>query len=180
MACKCAPALNVLKEQLDKRWPARDRASDGCCGDAAHSTRKSDHNPDGAGFAHARDIDRDLGDGTSPHTLAEVLLNDHRAKYVIFDGHIGFLQHRGLPVAQWPVYTGPNAHRHHIHVSIQPTATHDTNWWALPGTPVDEEDDLTKEQADQLQQVRDSVARQEQQQGRIEQLLERIVNKLGA
>lgn len=162
MACKCAPALDVLKRQIDERWPNRDKASDGCCGDAAHASRTSDHNPDSSGYAHARDIDRDLGDNTDPHVLAEILLADHRAKYVIFDRHIGFLQHRGLPVAAWPPYSGVNAHTHHIHISIQPTATHDVSLWALPTA---QEDDLTPEQDARLTNVEKAVARIEAAQG---------------
>jgi hypothetical protein len=50
----------TLRAQVNKRWPTREKASDGWIGDRAHASRKSDHNPDGKGWVHALDIDADL------------------------------------------------------------------------------------------------------------------------
>jgi len=46
-----------LRDQVNRRWPRRDKASDGWIGDRAHSERISDHNPNKAGVVHAIDID---------------------------------------------------------------------------------------------------------------------------
>ena len=57
---KPVAGIKTLKSQIDKRWPNRDKASDGIKGDSKHAARKSDHNPDSRGYVHAIDIDEDL------------------------------------------------------------------------------------------------------------------------
>ena len=51
-----------LREQVDDSFPERIRKSDGWIGDARHSTRKSDHDPDTNGCVRAIDIDARLSD----------------------------------------------------------------------------------------------------------------------
>ena len=55
----------TLRDQIDRRWPKRDKASDGWIGDAAHLARgsASDHTPNKAGVVHAIDIDENMGKG---------------------------------------------------------------------------------------------------------------------
>lgn len=139
MSCRCAPALIQLRREVDDRWPRRDKASDGCCGDTAHRARKSDHNPDARGYAHALDIDEDLSPGADLMWLIPVLMADPRTKYVIYEGLIHY------PGSRPRKYTGINAHRQHLHVSIKSTATHVTARWLPAGAPI-EEDDMTVEQ----------------------------------
>lgn len=130
--CRCAPALIALRSEINKKWPARDKASDGCCGDAAHAARKSDHNPDASGYAHALDIDEDIVQGGGRplwDTLRPILLRDSRTKYVIYEGRIMYPDGTNKP------YTGVNAHDHHLHLSIKSTATHDTRPWLAYPTP---------------------------------------------
>ena len=130
MACRCAPALVVLRHEVNARWPNRDKASDGCCGDAAHAARKSDHNADANGYAHAHDFDEDLftGAGDRPlwDTLRPVLLADPRTKFCIYEARIMYPDGTNKP------YTGVNAHKHHLHLSIKATATYDIRRWLAP------------------------------------------------
>lgn len=123
MACLCAPALRRLQSEITDKWPKRDKASDGCCGDAAHAARKSDHNPVD-GYAHAVDIDENLSpDIDSLMFLIPTLLADSRTKYVIYEGRIYY------PPSTVKTYTGVNAHKQHLHVSIKTTATFETRSW---------------------------------------------------
>lgn len=137
MACRCAPALVQLRDEINEAFPARDRSSDGCCASSAHSSQnpKSDHEPDAAGYAHALDIDEDIAPGRDLAWLWDLwrVRPDPRIKYLIYEAQI-----------VWPnsatdrrprAYTGPNAHRHHMHVSIIATATHDTSPWLDRLTP---------------------------------------------
>ena len=91
-----------LRDQVDKRWPKRDKRSDGWIGDRAHQARKtSDHNPNKAGIVHAIDIDENLGkgknrNGRSARRLANELLEyaasglpgSNRLKYVVYENRI--------------------------------------------------------------------------------------------
>lgn len=155
MACRCAPALLTLKAQIDKAYPNRDRASDGCCGDPAHAARKSDHNPTN-GYAHALDIDEDIGPSLGPQPLilmVPLLLDDPRTKYVIYEARIYF------PDGTSRAYTGVNAHAHHLHLSIKTTATHDTTAWQIGAA---EEDDMFEQaDKDRLANVEKVLARLE-------------------
>lgn len=146
-----AKSLIALVRQADERWPNRDRRSDGSIGDLAHMGRKSDHNPDGNGDVLAVDIDEDLAAGTDLRALWRHLIDsrDPRVKYVIYEGTITASYAVGSHRA-WATrpYTGPNAHRHHLHVSIHDTsaAKNDTSPW-FPGAEEDDDmqlDEFTK------------------------------------
>ena len=117
----CGASLALIGE-VNTRWPARDRSSDGTIGDAAHASRSSDHNPwvvvAGMGVVRARDIDKD---GIDAPWLAEYLRQlgargDNRLTgggYVIFNRRITVPNFSG-----WKAYTGSNPHTHHLHVSF--------------------------------------------------------------
>ena len=91
---KLCAAGRQLRNQVDDLYPHRNRKSDGWIGDARHSARKSDHNPDGNGIVRAIDIDRDLAQHPEEaHALVEKIRlcakrGDRRIKYIIFDGKI--------------------------------------------------------------------------------------------
>ena len=68
------PAAITLREQINRRFPKRDKASDGWIGDAKHAQRASDHNPDADGWVHALDIDDDFGAPGDAQRLADQLL----------------------------------------------------------------------------------------------------------
>ncbi len=122
MAWRNCKASLVLVEEVNARWPRRDKASDGTIGDAAHATRTSDHNPwvtvAGTGVVRARDIDKD---GIDAAWLAEHLRQlgakgDPRLAgggYIIFNRRITKPDFSG-----WRVYTGSNPHTAHLHVSF--------------------------------------------------------------
>lgn len=130
MAWYLAPALTELRDQINTRWPARDRTSDGTIGDAAHASSVSDHNPDPTssppGMVRAIDIDED-GIDTAAVVLA--LINDQRTRYIIYEARIW-----NRATLRWATYTGPNLHRHHIHVSVRNHSGYDTDArpWAIP------------------------------------------------
>ena len=115
-----APSLVKLRDEVNQKWPKRDKASDGWIGDPSHAARKSDHNPDwGApgdrrGVVRALDITRK---GIRPFALLKRLKKDSRVYYIIFNGYIysrtyGFKKQK---------YNGANAHTTHLHVSILDT-----------------------------------------------------------
>ncbi len=126
VSCSCARSLLQLRNEFNAIWPLRDKASDGCCGDAAHQARKSDHNADASGFAHAFDTDEDLSEGL--HTLQWLvrhLLRDSRTKYIIYEGFIYY------PDGTVNVYTGANAHKMHLHLSTKAGTHNDVRSWKI-------------------------------------------------
>ncbi len=114
-----------LRKQVDRRWPKRDRRSDGWIGDRAHQARKSDHNPDSKGFVHALDIDADLdkNDPKAAQRLANQLVayaksgkpGADRIKYVVFNDRIASGTYKNT---YWEWRGSGYGHRHHIHVSF--------------------------------------------------------------
>lgn len=118
-----AKCLTILVDETNRTFPKRDKASDGWLGDAAHASRKSDHNPDGNGVVRAQDIDEDLHPDF-PHAMEAIVQfvvglgrqGDPRLNpdgYVIYEGRIWSSAHnwRERP------YTGVNAHSKHAHFS---------------------------------------------------------------
>ena len=123
----CAAGV-TLRDQMNRRWPKRDKASDGWIGDASHQARPSDHNPDwsAGGVVRAIDIDKDI-DNVNDKELAwkiadklrEQAASDGRISYIIFDGRIASARRNLKGKAwQWRKYSGANPHRFHIHVSF--------------------------------------------------------------
>jgi hypothetical protein len=114
-----------LRKQVDRRWPKRDRRSDGWIGDRAHQARKSDHNPDSNGFVHALDIDADLDkdDPKAAQRLANQLVayaksgkpGADRIKYVVFNDRIASGTYKNT---YWEWRGSGYGHMHHIHVSF--------------------------------------------------------------
>lgn len=124
---RVAKGLVALRDKINTLAPRRSRASDGTVGDAAHRTRKSDHNPwvddGGMGVVTAIDITDDPGNGCSAEKLARSLQagRDPRVKYVIWNRRImnaGAID--GAAPWEWRSYGGANPHRSHLHLSIRP------------------------------------------------------------
>lgn len=169
MAWRNCRASVMLVNEVNLRWPSRDKASDGTIGDAAHATRNSDHNPwvkvGGQGVVRARDIDKDgidaawlvehlrrLGAGGDPRLV--------NGGYIIFNRRITNSDFRS-----WRTYNGSNPHTSHVHVSFTRDATgfDSTNEWGIrsaltPSRTVPVEDDMTPEQDQMLRAVFQQLA----------------------
>lgn len=147
MAWRAAKSLDVLLKQVNAKWPDRSTKSDGTIGDTAHSARKSDHNPNDAGVVCARDITHDPAHGLDARKLAEALVasKDERIKYIISNGEICSGPGANHPAWKWRPYTGANAHRKHVHISVRsPAALYDsTALWNLGGGVATKPDEAT-------------------------------------
>lgn len=132
MSYYLAPSLVALRDEVDKRWPNRDKTSDGWIGDTSHQARPSDHNPDWSAGGVVRAIDIDVTDRDRHSNLArevvKAAIGDPRVWYVIH-------QFPGQPSHIWSrtygwrarLYTGSNPHDHHVHISIQHTRAAETD-----------------------------------------------------
>lgn len=143
---RLAPSLVWFVTECDQLDPDRPRANDGSIGDAAHSARVSDHNPDDD--ETDRDLTRwvcavDITDGSRVFDIDQVLddlrrRRDPRVKYAISDGRIwkSYVSTAG-PAYTWLRYTGVNDHTKHGHVSIHNTAAarHDVRSWFTKEAP---------------------------------------------
>jgi hypothetical protein len=130
-----AKSILTLRDQCDVLAPHRDQSSDGIVGDAAHKAlgNKSDHNPWYHDTYTAIDIDNSPEGGLSGDYLWDALISsrDPRIKYIIFKRRIINLTpghpHFGL-VRE---YTGLNAHKEHLHLSVIPEKCDLTDPWKL-------------------------------------------------
>jgi len=129
---RLAKSLEQLRSQVNTASPKRSKVSDGTIGDAAHASRSSDHNPwikdsKGVGVVSAMDITHDPGDGVDGNILSRALIKDSRVKYVIFNSQIWKVR-----TGKWERYTGSNAHKQHVHVSVNPESLDDVRPWPWP------------------------------------------------
>ena len=122
-----------FREQVDDSFPERLRKSDGWIGDARHSARKSDHNPDTNGCVRAIDIDARLSDdkGISAYLADQIRQygkTSKRISYVIFDGRIA------SPVLgwRWRKYNGASKHTHHLHISFKSDQDLNSDFFNIP------------------------------------------------
>lgn len=133
-----APSLgdNGLRGEVDKRFPNRDKASDGWIGDASHQARPSSHNPcwtcRGAMYGVVTGLDVDISPDGKPNVdlrrrLLKVTIGDPRVWYVISNGVI-YSRTYGFEARK---YTGSNGHFAHVHISLRMdhTSVFDTSPW---------------------------------------------------
>jgi beta-lactamase superfamily II metal-dependent hydrolase len=137
---RVAKSLLMLRDQVNRRAPRRNKASDGTIGDAAHCQRTSDHNPwvrDGSiGVVTALDLTHDVSGGCDANTIAEAIRasRDTRVKYVIWNRRIAnSAAIGGSQPWQWRPYGGSNPHTKHVHISVKPDkASYDSKVsWAI-------------------------------------------------
>jgi hypothetical protein len=132
----------TLRNQINTRWPNRDKRSDGWLGDSKHQARISDHNPDRQGWVHAIDIDHNMGpagparEGATAEELANQLIklaregkDNGRLKYVVYNNRIASGTHANQ---FWTWRSGNWGHTQHIHVSFTPKAQYDASPFPLP------------------------------------------------
>jgi hypothetical protein len=141
MSWRNCQASLVLVEEINRRWPSRDKSSDGTIGDAAHAVRTSDHNPwvvhGGIGIVRARDVDKD---GIDAAWCVEHLrqLGARRDPRLYPNGYVIFNRRITKPdFSGWAVYTGSNPHDHHFHVSFttSPAGFDSSAPWGIATAP---------------------------------------------
>jgi hypothetical protein len=134
---KLVAAGETLRNQVNKRFPNRDKSSDGWIGDTAHQARPSDHNPDSRGWVHAIDIDEDFGAKGDNRKFADQLVayardkrkGSERLKYVVYEDQVA----SGTYSDTYWVFRGSGYdHTHHIHVSFTSAAEKDGKPFDLP------------------------------------------------
>lgn len=140
-------ALDEARDQLNARFPNRDKTSDGSIGDLDHQSGSSSHNPDRTGNpefrdgdakdeVRARDFDADLRDpsGVTMEMVVQHWVSLARqgklwwVRYFIFNRRI-WHKRDGYVTRE---YTGNNDHSKHVHVNTDFTQDADmvtnTNW----------------------------------------------------
>ena len=149
-----APSLVALRNEIDRRWPKRDKSSDGAVGDASHQARVSDHNPDwsAGGVVRAEDIDKD---GLDVAELLDALTGDERVAYVIWNrrmmrSYAKTIGDHTYKPWEWAPYDGPSPHTGHVHVSILHTRAAETNTSAWFKAAKPEEFELSASQYETL------------------------------
>lgn len=130
-----APSLVAFRNEINKRFPNRDKSSDGWIGDPSHAARVSSHNPlwsapgKWRGVVRAIDIDIDDRDGGADlrKMVIKAAVGDRRVWYVISNGII-YSSTYGWAARR---YTGSNGHWGHVHISLKETsaAWGDTSRW---------------------------------------------------
>lgn len=120
--------LDVLRTEINTRWPNKDHSSDGWIGDAAHQATASDHNPDSRGCVHAIDEDKD---GMDPNLVVARAIKHPTTSYVIYNRTI-WERDRNFAAHS---YTGSDPHTSHVHVSGLSGVSNENNGqsWGISG-----------------------------------------------
>lgn len=117
MAWRLARSLETLRDQVNAKWPGRDKSNDGTIGDASHAVTNSDHNPNPEDAVCAMDITHDPGvfdAGQFSENLRNI--RDPRIKYVIFNGRI--FSSTQSPWIWRARNKGAGDHTEHVHISV--------------------------------------------------------------
>jgi hypothetical protein len=134
---RVAKSLLKLRDQVNAKWPNRNKEDDGTIGDTSHQNRSSDHNPwVDEGVVTALDITHDPGHGCDSYVLADTIRKskDSRVKYIISNRRIAnFAAIGGASAWAWRPYGGTNAHDRHCHISVKATKAQydDQSAWTI-------------------------------------------------
>lgn len=141
----------TLRDQLNKRFPNRDKKSDGWIGDVRHQKNKgwgtngkgSYHNPDPDGWVHAIDVDENMGappfrNGATAKKFADELiaycrqgLDGGRIAHVVYEDKVASGTHTDRR-RFWRWRGSGYGHTHHIHISFTEKAEKDGSPFDLP------------------------------------------------
>lgn len=142
----CAAGV-TLRDQVNQKWPSRDKASDGWIGDPRHQAnagwgtngRGSYHNPDPNGIVHAIDLDEDFFGKGKGGQKAAMEFAQQLATYCREgkDGgritHIVYEDKVASGTSQnWHFRGSGYGHTHHIHISFTNKADKDGSLFRLP------------------------------------------------
>ncbi|SNT64832.1 hypothetical protein SAMN05421812_11896 [Asanoa hainanensis] len=130
MAWFLNPALTRFRNEVNARWPRRDKTSDGTIGDAAHQETNSDHNPDADGSVDAWDMDVD---GVDVPKVINAAIRHESIQYVIYNRRI---TSRSWGLGTWRPYTGTSPHTEHVHFNTRTSHERSNKPWFT------EEDDM--------------------------------------
>jgi hypothetical protein len=126
MAWFLNPALTRFRDEVNARWPHRDKTSDGTIGDEAHQATSSDHNPDADGSVDAWDMDVD---GVDVAACKRAFQAHEAAGYWIHNDRIAFRDEGWRPRSY--AYAGPGRNRHdkHVHWNTRQSHERSTTPW---------------------------------------------------
>jgi hypothetical protein len=135
---RIATSLDVLRAEVNKACPNRDKSSDGWVGNLEHQSRPSRHNPNNAGVVCALDITNDPAHGCDIHAIARALVaradKPEDLEYVISNRMSASRGGGWL----WKPYSGVNPHEKHAHFAVgrgpdsEPTPPYDgTSSWHI-------------------------------------------------
>ena len=142
----CAAGV-TLRDQVNQRWPSRDKASDGWIGDSRHQAnagwgtngRGSYHNPDPNGIVHAIDLDEDFfgkgkGGQKAAMEFAQQLAtycregkDGGRIAHIVYEGKVA-----SATAQNWHFRGSGYGHFQHIHISFTNKADNDGSKFRLP------------------------------------------------
>lgn len=142
-------ALTNFREAVNRAYPHRDKASDGTIGDEAHQSRTSDHNEDPDGSVDAWDMDVEVNGKGKPYAediehLKRVFQAHPSSRYWIHNRQIAS---RDIDNWRRRPYDGDNPHTQHVHWNTRESHEDSNAPWII------EEDDVTPEQAKQLDRI---------------------------
>ncbi len=128
-----AKSLVVLRDEVDREHPGRDKSSDGWLGDPRHSASGapenggSKHNANRRGVVCARDIDNSAVDVAR---LVACAIRHPSTRNIIYNRKIRSKGYGG-GLSQAYAYHGTNPHDKHVHVDIEMTERqeNDTRAW---------------------------------------------------